>query len=220
MPIGLVHSSWGGTPAEAWTSEAGLRELPDFATTSGQLKLMLADPEAAHRKYQAQLEAWFVANDSGSVKGGAWSAPALADAGSWKSMTLPTLWEDAGEPDLNGVVWFRKTFDLPAGAAQAVAELQLGMVDDIDTTWVNGVKVGFTAGYNLVRKYAVPASVLKPGRNVIAVRVLDTGGGGGIWGDEKLQLVFQGKASLQPRPRGEPAGSAGGGPSREGMGTL
>ncbi len=67
------------------------------------------------------------------------------------------------------------------------------MVDDIDTTWVNGVKVGATVGYNLVRKYAVPAGVLKPGRNVVAVRVLDTGGGGGIWGDEKLQLVFKGK---------------------------
>jgi sialate O-acetylesterase len=198
VPIGLLHSSWGGTPAEAWTSEAGLRELPDFATTSEQLKFLMADPEAAQRKYQAQLEAWFVANDSGSAKGGAWSAPALVDAGLWKSMTLPTLWEDAGEPDLNGVVWFRKSFDLPASAAQTAAELQLGMVDDIDTTWVNGVKVGFTAGYNLVRKYAVPASVLKPGRNVIAVRVLDTGGGGGIWGDEKLQLVFKNKAALQP----------------------
>ncbi len=204
VPIGLVHSSWGGTPAEAWTSEAGLRRLPDFAATSEQLKLMMADPEAARRKYQAQLETWFAANDSGSAKGGSWSAPALVDAGSWKSMTLPTLWEDAGEPDLNGVVWFRKTFDLPASAAQAAAELQLGMVDDIDTTWVNGVEVGFTTGYNLVRKYAVTASVLKPGRNVIAVRVLDTGGGGGIWGEEKLQLVFKGKPSLQPGRVGSP----------------
>ena len=63
------------------------------------------------------------------------------------------------------------------------------MVDDIDTTWVNGVKVGATIGYNVVRKYPVPAGVLKAGGNVIAVRVLDTGGGGGIWGDEKLRLV-------------------------------
>ena len=89
------------------------------------------------------------------------------------------------------MVWFRKTFDLPATAAIAAAELQLGMVDDIDTTWVNGVKVGATVGYNVVRKYAVPAGVLKPGRNVVAVRVLDTGGGGGIWGEQKLRLVFR-----------------------------
>ena len=123
-------------------------------------------------------------------------------------MTLPTLWEDAGEPDLNGVVWFRKTFELSPSAAAAVAELQLGMVDDIDTTWVNGVKVGATFGYNVVRKYDLPPGVLKPGHNVVVVRVLDTGGGGGIWGDQKVQLVFKGKspaeelrtASLGPAP--------------------
>ncbi len=189
LPVGLIHSSWGGSPAEAWTSEAGLRRLPDFAESLEQLKLLMADPEAAKRRYEARLETWFRANDSGSANGRSWSDPAL-DTGAWKSMSLPTLWEDAGEPDLNGVVWFRKTFDLPPSAAKATAELQLGMVDDIDTTWVNGVKVGFTTGYNLVRKYPVPASALRPGRNVVAVRVLDTGGGGGIWGDRKIQLVF------------------------------
>ena len=207
VPVGIIHASWGGTPAEAWTSEAGLRPLPDFADTSEQLKMLLADPAAARRQYEARLETWFIANDTGSVEGASWRDPAL-DAGSWKTMTLPTLWEDAGEPDLNGVVWFRKTFDLPASAATAVAELQLGMVDDIDTTWINGVKVGATFGYNVVRKYDLPPGVLKPGRNVIVVRVLDTGGGGGIWGDQKLQLVFTGKlpseglrtASLGPAP--------------------
>lgn len=193
VPIGIIHSSWGGTPAEAWTSAAGLAALPDFADTPAELKLLSADPEAARRRYQAKLETWFAARDGGSARGHLWSDPAL-DAGGWKTMSLPTLWEDAGEPDLNGVVWFRRAFDLPAAAAGAAAELDLGMVDDIDTTWVNGVKVGATVGYNLVRKYAVPAGVLKPGRNVVAVRVLDTGGGGGIWGQEKLELV------LEPKP--------------------
>lgn len=194
VPIGLIHSSWGGTPAEAWTSEAGLRSLPDFAALPRQLETLIADPEAAKRQYEVQLESWFASHDAGSSAGQPWSAPAL-DTGSWKTMALPTLWEDAGEPTLNGVVWFRKTFDLPAAAARAAAELDVGMIDDIDTTWVNGVKVGATVGYNLVRKYPVPAGLLKAGRNVVAVRVLDTGGGGGIWGDQKLQVVFSGKAA-------------------------
>ena len=166
---------------------------------------------AAQRQYEARLEAWFIANDTGSAEGRSWRDPAL-DEGAWKTMTLPTLWEDAGEPDLNGVVWFRKSFDSPADAAGATAELQLGMVDDIDTTWVNGVKLGSTFGYNVVRKYPVPVGVLKPGRNVVVVRVLDTGGGGGIWGTEKLQLVFKDKvpadglrtAALGPVPASAP----------------
>jgi sialate O-acetylesterase len=207
VPVGIIHASWGGTPAEAWTSEAGLRPLPDFADTSEQLKMLIANPAAARLQYETRLETWFIANDTGSTEGSSWRAPAL-DAGTWKTMTLPTLWEDAGEPDLNGVVWFRKTFELSASAAATAAELQLGMVDDIDTTWVNGVKVGATFGYNVVRKYGLPPGVLKPGHNVVVVRVLDTGGGGGIWGDQKLQLVFGGKspaeglraASLAPAP--------------------
>ena len=112
VPIGIIHSSWGGTPAEAWTSEAGLRTLPEFADVGAEIKTLIADPEAARRAYEAKLEIWFAANDSGSVAGKLWSDPAL-DAADWKTMTLPTLWEDAGEPDLNGVVWFRKTFDSP-----------------------------------------------------------------------------------------------------------
>jgi sialate O-acetylesterase len=199
VPIGLIHASWGGTPAEAWTSEAGLHPLPDFADTSEQLKLLIADPVAAQSRYEARLETWFRANDTGSLEGGSWRDPEL-DTGTWKKMTLPTLWEDAGEPGLNGVVWFRKTFELPPGAATGVAELQLGMVDDIDTTWVNGVKVGATFGYNLPRRYAIPVGVLKPGHNVITVRVLDTGGGGGIWGDQKLQLVFKSPTSSVTAP--------------------
>jgi sialate O-acetylesterase len=194
VPVGLIHSSWGGTPAEAWTSEEGLRPLPDFATTPDDLKLLRSDPDASRREHEARLEAWFLANDPSSAPGHLWNDPAL-DTSTWKTMAVPGLWEDSGEPelkDLNGVVWLRKAFELPAGRARIPAELQLGMIDDEDTTWMNGVKVGTTARYDAVRKYPVPASVLRPGRNVIAVRVLDTGGGGGIWGDKKPQLVFAG----------------------------
>ncbi|HVV49013.1 MAG TPA: sialate O-acetylesterase, partial [Polyangia bacterium] len=206
VPVGIVHSSWGGTPAEAWTSAAGLATLPDYADVGAEIRTLLADPAAARRAYEAKLETWFAAHDGGSAAGRLWSARAL-DTGGWKTMALPTLWEDAGEPDLNGVVWFRRTFDLPAGAAGAAAELDLAMVDDVDTTFVNGVKVGFTVGYNVPRKYAIPAGVLKPGRNVIAVRVLDTGGGGGIWGAEKLRLVLKAKpaAGLQTASLGAAA---------------
>ena len=190
VPIGLIHSSWGGTPAEAWTGDAALRALPDFAPQLEELRRLAADPEGARRDHEARLEKWYQVNDRGSMAGAEWSAPEL-DTASWKQMTLPTLWESAGEPGLDGVVWFRKSIELPEAAAASAAELDLGMIDDIDTTWVNGVRVGATDGYNLVRKYSVPAGVLKPGRNVIAVRVLDHGGGGGIWGDRQLQLVFK-----------------------------
>ncbi|HZL43505.1 MAG TPA: sialate O-acetylesterase [Verrucomicrobiae bacterium] len=203
VPIGLLHSSWGGTPAEAWSSESTLRGLTDFAPTLDLLKRVQSDPQGARREYANRLELWFGRVDPGSHPGATWSAHDL-DTASWKEMTLPTLWESVGEPDLDGVVWFRKNFDLPDNFAATDAELDLGMIDDMDTTWVNGVQVGALNGYQLVRKYPVPAGVLKPGRNVIAVRVLDTGGGGGLYGGDKLQLVFKNEAGMGPVPLSGP----------------
>jgi sialate O-acetylesterase len=190
VPVGLLHASWGGTSAEAWTGESGLRRLPEMEDTIHQLDQFRADPTTARRQYEAQLEAWFAANDAGSAQGKSWNDPAL-EVAEWKTMKVPGLWEEAGEPELNGVVWFRRTFELPDSVVNVAAELYVDMVDDIDTTFVNGIKIGTTTGYNVPRRYTVPAGVLKPGRNVLAVRVLDTGGGGGIWGNEQLQLVLK-----------------------------
>ena len=117
-------------------------------------------------------------------------------------MKLPTQWEQAGLPEFDGVVWFRKEFDLPESAANKDGTLRLGPIDDIDTTWVNGVRVGSTSTWTDPRIYKVPGRVLKAGRNVVAVRVLDTGGGGGIYGQAD-QLKFE------PGDGGQPIALAG-----------
>ncbi len=181
VPIGLIESNVGGTPAEAWTSEQALRaKMPDFRP---QLAELDAD-RGQDSPFPQRLAAWYRQNDPGSASGLGWADPALDDSG-WETMTLPGYFQQAGLADLagvNGVVWFRRTFDLPAGAAGKDLTLHF-LADDDDTAWVNGTPVGATDGYNTPRAYAVPAGVLKPTGNVIAVRVLDTGGGGGIWGD-------------------------------------
>lgn len=184
IPIGLIHASWGGTPAEAWTSLAGLRTLPEFAQAVSVIDQVARDPQGAERELDAKLAAWWSANDPGSATQPGWADPALDDK-PWELMTLPTNWENAGIPalaDFDGIVWFRKEVTLDAAQASKQARLSLGPVDDEDATWINGVEVGATAGWNFPRDYAVPAGLLHPGRNVIAVRVLDTGGSGGIYG--------------------------------------
>jgi sialate O-acetylesterase len=189
VPVGLIHSSWGGTPAESWTSLDTLRTLPDFAQTVAEINATRFEIQNGTYDYQKKLAGWFQAHDPGSAQVAPWSAPDLDTAG-WTATNLPAAWEDAGMPGFDGVVWFRKSFDLPEAWAGTDAELQLGAIDDADTTWVNGVQVGATSGWRVPRVYAVPAAVLHAGRNVIAVRVLDTGGHGGIWGGgHPLQLV-------------------------------
>ncbi|MFI5338200.1 MAG: sialate O-acetylesterase, partial [Opitutales bacterium] len=118
-----------------------------------------------------------------------WSALASTPA-DWREMSLPGYWENAGLPDFDGIVWFRREFDLPATWTGHPAELHLGAIDDDDTTWVNGRPVGATRGYDILRVYPVPAALLHPGRNVVTVRVLDTGGFGGLWGNgDRLRLA-------------------------------
>ena len=190
VPVGIIHTSWGGTPAEAWTSEAALEKLPDFAEPLAKLKKYAADPELARRETLAKQEAWYQKVDPGSKPGAIWNAAELA-TDDWKTMTLPTYWESAGYPDFDGIFWFRRTFELPENWDGGDVELHLGAVDDMDTTWVNGAQVGATMGWRMPRVYRVPASALKRGANVVVVRALDTGGNGGLYGgDDAMRLLF------------------------------
>jgi sialate O-acetylesterase len=201
VPMGVVVSSWGGTPAEAWTSADGLKTLPEFGANVAAFAAKtttLRDDQLAYEARQQALLQNMRAHDKGYLPGGkTWAAPDL-NARAWPTMALPGLWE--ATPGLNtydGVVWFRKEIDLPARMAGQSLTLTLGKIDDADSTFFNGVKVGSDSGYDQLRRYQVPATLVRPGRNVIAVRVVDTGGGGGIAGTP-AELVLSGVGQSLP----------------------
>lgn len=209
VPVGILFSAWGGTPAEAWTSAATMEKLPDFAGQMADLKLLVADPAVAIRRAQAKQAEWFGKVDPGSKPGAAWSAASL-DEGDWKTMTLPTYLESGGYPGFDGVFWLRRGFEMPENWEGGDVELHLGAVDDMDTTWINGEQVGMTSGWEKPRVYQVPGRLLKRGANVIAVRVLDAAGGGGAYGgNDAMRLVFHAGGQTETVPlsgewRGKP----------------
>ncbi|HJQ30761.1 MAG TPA: sialate O-acetylesterase [Pyrinomonadaceae bacterium] len=186
IPIGLIHSSWGGTAAEGWVSPEVLSTLPEFVPAVNNLAQAWADSKQPPANFDEAIAAWWAKNDPGSAAN--WADPSL-DVSDWKKMRLPTYWEDAGLPGFDGVVWFRKTFELPSDWAGRDLLLSLGPVDDVDTTFVNGVAVGGLSQWDAQRTYQVKASLLKPGTNTIAVRVLDGGVGGGIYGKPEQMKV-------------------------------
>ena len=196
VPIGLIHTSWGGTIAEAWTSASALKAMPDFADAVAQIEQQAANKGNPLTSMDEQMAAWWKKNDPGSAEG--WEAPGYKPA-AWKTMNLPTLWEAAGLPGFDGVVWFRKEVDVPAGWTGKELVLHLGPIDDRDTTWFNGVKVGNKDVYNEPRDYKVPGSAVKGGKMVISIRVLDTGGGGGIYGQPD-QMKLENPADNQTAP--------------------
>ncbi|MCX6360570.1 MAG: 9-O-acetylesterase [Armatimonadetes bacterium] len=175
VPIGLIHSSWGGTIAEAWTSAAALQTMPDFRAAVANVK----SAGSKTSDFEKQMQDWWAANDTGSAKG---YQSLTLDTSGWKTMRVPQNWNDSELSGYDGVAWFRREFELPASAAGKPAQISLGPIDDIDTTFVNGVAVGSASVWDQNRSYKVPAGVLKAGANVVAVRILDTSGPGGICG--------------------------------------
>ncbi len=183
VPIGLINSSWGGTHSETWTSRRAFEQSDEFKNMIASMPVLNLDSLTAVKKAAMNQKI-------NTIQGG---LPRDGETANWKNrdfdnstwpvMQLPGLWEGKGLPDLDGLVWFRKEFTVVPEDAGKEGVIELSMIDDNDDTYVNGVKVGSTHSYNLKRKYAIPAGVLKAGKNVVAVRVEDTGGGGGIYGD-------------------------------------
>jgi len=105
------------------------------------------------------------------------------DDANWPEINEPELWESQQLGEFDGVVWLRKTIQISAEDAGKAAIIELSKIDDEDITFVNGVKIGSSTSYNIKRKYNIPAGLLKEGKNTIAIRVVDGGGGGGIYGE-------------------------------------
>jgi sialate O-acetylesterase len=184
IPIGLIHTSWGGTIAEAWTSAQTLNTMPDFAAA---VKKIASTPGGAN--YTQELNLWqkiVEENDAGNGKGKLSWADRSIDDSSWKSLALPALLETSALPDFDGIAYLRKTVTIPKTWEGKAITLNLGTIDDNDITYLNGEKIGETEGYNKPRVYNIPAEKVKAGVNTITVRVFDSGGGGGIYGDKNI----------------------------------
>jgi sialate O-acetylesterase len=194
LPIGLIHTSWGGTPAEAWMSDSALRKLPDFVPVLEQLKLSDDAIEKLKQEHEQKMAKWSKDLDQAVAKVSPGAHRTDADDVAWPVMKLPTIWEAAGHGDLDGVVWFRKKIDIPADWQGKDLVLELGPIDDLDTTYVNGTKVGevttYYGGYLKPRIYTVPADAVTAGTNVIAVKVTDNTGDGGIYGKPDQLKIY------------------------------
>lgn len=187
VPIGLINTTWGGSNIESWM-DAPSQGLDPMETEKALEEMEAAEASEA-LKLQKRLAQWPGALEGGFEQAEAdWSAADL-DVSDWVEIEVPSLWEDSGFNGLDGVAWFRKTFSLTKEQAMNDLEIGLARIDDHDLTFINGHPVGETRLYNEVRRYTVDRRFLREGENVIAVRVLDTGGGGGIWSEPDLLFV-------------------------------
>lgn len=117
------------------------------------------------------------------------------DDNQWDEILVPAKWEDQKYRDYDGYAWYRKSFICPQNVDDKMV-IMMGKIDDFDQVYINGIFVGSTGyfpdkdrkfsnsgqEYNAFRGYYLPAGLLKKGqKNIVTVRVLDTGGSGGIY---------------------------------------
>jgi sialate O-acetylesterase len=193
IPIGLIHTSWGGTPAQAWTSADYLKTLGDFdnilsdiESSKGEIdrytNWLSSHPVIDLRNNKSELR-WenlsFDDNDCTQI---------TFNDSSWKEMNLPTYWESKEVGNFDGVIWFRKKIEIHNDWINQELVLSLGPIDDMDRTFVNGKLVGAherEGYYQTDRIYTVPKEIVNSNEILIAVRVLDNQGGGGMWGTKE-----------------------------------
>ena len=179
--VGVIDCTWGGTPAEAWSSLDGVASVQGFESEVAKLRKIRPDINnmEAH-EWLALLEKSCKPFDASTFHE------------SLPTMPVPCEWEKSALPDFDGIVWFQYSIDIPADWEGKPIEMHLGMIDDEDITYFNGTKIAQGSGYNVKRIYTIPADMVKAGRSVISVRVSDFRGGGGIWGEKADVKAVQG----------------------------
>ena len=195
VPVGLIHASWGGTPAEAWTPRSALAAEASLRPMVDAFEQEQRDPER-RAKAVRDLADWETRNfhqDTGNKGEARGFARADAPPAGWEKMNVPGTWEDAGLV-IDGAVWFRREIELPPDWAGQELALSLGAVDDFDVTYWNGTRVGATGAetpqyWEAPRHYVVPGRLARAGRNVIAVRIFDHYGSGGFAGPADVMTV-------------------------------
>lgn len=191
IPIGIINSSIGGTPAQAWISKEAIKKFPHYYDETLLLKKdgFIKQIEV---KNSNDLKEWIAnvnANDLGLRNN--WQVKDFDDS-NWKTINLPNSWvKEIGYKQ--GTVWFRKSITLNKTPKSGFAALNLGRISDVDSVYVNGKFIGSTQHKFGIRNYTIPKGILKKGANTISIRVLSYRFNGGFIKGNPMNLTIDNK---------------------------
>jgi sialate O-acetylesterase len=179
VPIGLINASWGGSGIQGWIGPAGLHRLSGYDEALAALAAYPHDRAGALRQWAVLWQRWWQQHPGRATDDTPWQPDA---GGDWTPATPSARWVAPDLADHVGPVWYRTTLTLDAAQAAQPATLELGRVDEVDMSWLNGQPIGSSDGADTPRRYPLPAGTLYAGRNTLVVNVLNTYRSGGIAG--------------------------------------
>lgn len=188
IPIGLINTSWGGTPAEAWISAEGLDRNPELKPRKDEILAERPQSDAKLKQFEEDFVRWatqYQRLDQAPEDAARFAAPDVSPA-DWKTVTLPGSLKEAGLPD-NGIVWLRREIDIAPNRAGTYLPLLMGTLRDFETVYWNGQQIGETSPTKSTsmnpdltsttnRRYDAPSHLVKPGKNILAIRLFSPGG--------------------------------------------
>ncbi len=191
VPIGVINSSVGGTPAQSWVNNESLKHLPEYDKVAQRLK----DTSEVSRILNAHAlksAAWYKSikeDDSGINE--KWFLTPYQQEENWQEIkNLGQLGEKIPLPKY-GSMWFKTVIDIPAYLVGKAGSICLGMMHTEDETYINGEKVGsINSGYT-ERNYAIRPGLLKTGKNTITIRLISPTTGISFNPKNSYQLKFE-----------------------------
>ena len=191
VPIGLINATWGGKNIETWISREGFESNDEFKEMMVQMPKIDLNSILENKLIKEQNRIEKIENSKFSNQNNLLFKDLLFDDTNWPELTQPGIWEEQSLGNFDGIVWLRKHITISKKELEEKGTLEIPAIDDNDITYINGIKIGETNGWDTKRTYEIPIGILKEGDNSIAIRVVDNGGGGGIYGEPNaLKLVF------------------------------
>jgi sialate O-acetylesterase len=190
IPIGLINASVGGSPVEAWLSEDALKSFPSYL----EMARICQDSNYINRIQEEEstiTSKWYgyAGQHDLGLKGELRWNDTLYDASAWPTMQIPAFWSEAGLKNTHGIVWFRKEINVPSSMAGKPAKLFLGRIVDWDSVYVNGSFIGSITYQYPPRRYTIPPDILKAGKNIIVIKVINSSGQGGFIKDKPYRII-------------------------------
>jgi sialate O-acetylesterase len=181
VPIGIIQSTWGGTPIEAWTSKEMLLTSPITRENTLGMDTLTLDREDLVADSLSWVRIWEIVYNPQNNADKIFTAADYDDA-DWTEIDMPNVLKDFGIGSYEGMVWLRKKITLPESFAGKDLTISLAHPEMTYSLYLNGKEICKNVWYSdSTHSYTVPASLVQQtGKNTIAVRVAMLWGGGGL----------------------------------------